>query len=1040
METLAWTLDLFGGLRARYADQDELIFPSRYSRKLLAYLAIYPQPRERSEIAAVLWADHTHDAARRNLRTELSRLQRALPRAEAPPLLNADRHTVGLAREHVRTDVALWETYLRTAQRAQSTAQRVEALTAAVQLYRGPLIADLELEPLDQKRREYADSFVEALLALSANWREMGDLRAAIEFARRATLADPLREDAHSLLIELLARCGRIAEARACYRSLASILRREFGGKPKGKIRQLLRSASSSRTTYSPARPGDAVPSFHPLVPRLPLPADRFYGREAELARLQQLLCPGPPAAAAAQDAAALVTLVAPAGFGKTRLALETAHRVAGHFENAVWFVPLAEFAAPSDLAATIRHALDLPPTADTDPLDQLTLYFQQRRCLLVLDNVEHVLTEAKQLLAVLRARAHTLTLLLTSLRPPGIPGETVVSLSSLPLPTESADLSALRSNPCAALFENRARMVQARFTVTRRSAQAVAEICRYLEGIPLAIEIAAGRCTSWAPAEILQQLRDHATTLRNHNPSAPRRHRTLAAAISGSYETLPSHLQALFTGLSGFSGGGDMAAVRAICDADDVEADLNALVEQSLVQIDIRTDTPRYRLLRVMHDFAASRLSPTQRARLAERHAAYFLELAERVVPLLHSADGAQRMQQLLAEHENLHAALNGCSASGQADRLLRLAVALGEFWRIHGALREGRRWLQIALALNPEPTGLRAAALCALGALCIDNAAARAAYDEALNLYRAQEDQPGIGIALLGLGGLDECLDLDLRTVLEQSLAMLQQAGDWRRCGEAYRLLAAKEAVEGNVEAALALYDRALSAFQRVEDRHGIARVLMDQGNTMNVHYEGRNAAPYLTEALAIVRELGNRRQLLTILEMLASTSRGPDDHERLETLCAESEYLAREMGIAYPTSVSIRAHCMFLRGDLDKSWEIFTKIREARLAVNAPLRVKLAEARLALVAVYRGDLTTARALGEACLSFFRGMSFKLNIAETLMTLGRVALRAGDLDQAVAAFLEALPLYEELNVKYGPPDGLEGWPMCRSRGASGR
>ncbi len=649
MEPDRWELTFFGDVVARYGQDRYFVFPSVYAKRLLTLLAVSKSLHDRVEVATILWPEVETATARRNLCNELDRIKREWRRQNLPAFLTIKRDELYLLTGRVETDLRKWERSLLLARRSMSASERIEHLKCAVQLYTGPLVHGVSSEYLDGKRVEYATSYLNILLELSRTLAQFKDLPASIHYARIATETAPLDEDAHILLIEQLLYAGREVEARRAYHDFKQRLWRELHMLPSEELRLLL-----PQPLHAGSRPhANATPTVTSDTSlRSPLYTDPFFGREEELKSLTHMLQPemdGDIDGATSRNR--IVTLVGPPGSGKTRLAVECTRRLARSFQNAIWFIPLADVLDASYVAHHICNAVGLSPEPKITPLGQLVSYLNLRPSLLVLDNMEHLAEEVLTLLVELRQQVGSLRLLLTSRQPLGIPDETILAVPPLPLLDDSHietalsdmqyGLDTVRRTPCIALFENRARNVRERFVVNRRSIHAVAQICHMLDGIPLAIEIAARRSRSFSPAEILKQLQHSLLSIRNHSPSASRRHRTLELTLDGSYRMLNADQQCFFSSLSLFHGGWDLDAVWKICirDKPGHTGDyLSLLVGQSLVVAETAHHTLRYRMLRVIWEFARVKLELLAEAEsLRERHAEYYhnSETASRPRPL---------------------------------------------------------------------------------------------------------------------------------------------------------------------------------------------------------------------------------------------------------------------------------------------------------------------------------------------------------------------------------------------------------------------
>lgn len=556
-----------------------------------------------------------------------------------------------------------------------------------------------------------------------------------------------------------------------------------------------------------PARPDEieSAPAKGSRTPRppdpdVPTPLNPFYGRVEELDRLNRLLAPeagtgaDPPAA---RRSSRLVTLTGPAGSGKTRLALELARYLAPTFGDAMWYVPLSSLSDPDSVGATILDAMGITIAAGADPLDRIAAWLRDRRAglpsgvagkpggaLLILDNMEHLLAPgnrpggdgrgAGSLIRTLLERVPDLRCLVTSRQRLEVEGERVFPVLPLPTPVSVADPSpewVLRF-PSVQLFLDRAQAADPDFELTSGNTAAVAALCHRLEGIPLAIELAAAWVTTLTPGQILARLDQRFDLLVSGRTDLDPRHRSLRAALAWSDRQLGPELRRLFARLSIFRGGWTLEAAEAVCASegtDTLEA-LSQLRSRSLVLTAPAGEAMRFRMLETVREYAAEQLGAVERDLVADRHAAYYLALSEDSAARLEGSEQASVLETLEAEHENLRSALAwtlhkgpaGTGAStpagsavlpGNEDPGLRLVLALWRFWHWRGHLTEGRQWIGAALERAPARSRERARLLAALGVIAFeqdDLETAQSCHQESLAICREVGDADGVAFAL--------------------------------------------------------------------------------------------------------------------------------------------------------------------------------------------------------------------------------------------------------------------------------------------------
>ena len=564
-----------------------------------------------------------------------------------------------------------------------------------------------------------------------------------------------------------------------------------------------------------------------------------------------------------------LVTMTGPGGVGKTRLALAVADQVGDAFPDGLVFVDLAPLRDPALVLSHVAMMLGLREAAERGLVDVIHEYLRGREMLLLLDNFEHLL-QAAPVAPDLLAAGPKVKILITSRAPLRVRGEREYPVPplSLPVGAETGDLTMLEANEAVAFFVDRARAVRPDFALTADNAAAIAEICARLDGLPLALELAAARVKTLPPATLLHRLGARLPLLIGGSRDAPERQRTLRAALAWSHDLLSPEEQTLFRRLSVFVGGWTLEAAEAVAGLGnelDVLAGLDGLADQSLIRLDESSPEPRYGMLETIREFAQEQLAASgEEATLREAHAAYFLGLAEQGKPHLYGAGQRIWLRRLEAEHPNFRAALEMLAASGDHERHLRLAANLGLFWFLHGHLAEGRAHLERALAYAVAPTPLRAEALTGIGRIAAsqgDLAAAETWLRQSEELARA----------------------LDVPAVLWQAQFQRGVAAEWA----------------GDDDRAVSLYESALVVARERDDTQAAGVVLYALGDAAYRRGDLQTAERLGGEAVALLRSAGDEFVLSLNLASDGQVALARGDTPRAVAAYCEARDLALGIG---------------------------------------------------------------------------------------------------------------------------------------------
>jgi predicted ATPase/DNA-binding SARP family transcriptional activator len=829
----------------------------------------------RDVLIDALWGEHVPPSAANALNVQVHALRKLIGHAR---IRTEALGYVLLVNPQERDDVR-FERLVQRARgelRADDAAVAARTLGEALALWRGSAFAHVAYDP-------FAQAEIARLEALRVAALEV-EIDAGLALARHVELVPrlealvsehPGRERLHGQLMLALYRSGRQTDALATFRRARRALRDEVGLDPGPELERLhqaiLRHDPSLRCD-----PPELRERRH-----LPAAPTSLIGRAREIEDVVAML---------GADVR-LVTLSGPGGTGKTRLALQVAHDLAVSFTDGVFFVDLSSVRDPLLVTSAFAHALEIEEQPAQSLRETLQAHLRDRRTLLVVDNFENV-DAAAPLLGELLTAAPSLALLVTSRTPLRLQAEHEYRV--LPLPLVDA----------ARLFTARARAVAPAFRRPSQEASEVAEICRRLDCLPLAIELAASRTRDHAPAELLELL-PRALDLAGQGPrDLPPRHRTLRATIAWSHELLDGDEQALFARLAVFAGGAALAAAEAVCHA--TRSRLAALAAASMVHERLGGDCDvRYAMLETVREFALEQLEARGEAGVVRaRHAAYYASLAE-AAEQDSSVPARSSWPLLEEEHDNLRAAVAWSHEAGAIELELRLVGALAIFWSNRGHLHEGRDRVEAALthggvgskALRAEAAGGAAWLALRLG----DYHQAEARASESLALFRSIGDEPAIALALNRLGAaVSSRGDIERATSLQQeSAAIYRSLGDDRGLGVVLSNLGYRQMLRGRYEQATLLCGEALALLRRSEERGSLPLPLINLGFAALLQERHDEALTCFREGLELADELGYVVLVTYCLDGLAAVLAATGRAVEAATIIGASEAAAAATG---------------------------------------------------------------------------------------------------------------------------------------------
>jgi predicted ATPase/class 3 adenylate cyclase len=903
----------------------------------------------------------------------------------------AEPHTLTFLFTDVEGSTFLWEKNPKAM--SEALVRHDEILRTAIEAHNGHVFktvgdAFYAVFPTAPKALSAA---LDAQRALHrAEWEETGPLR-----VRMALHTGAAEERAGDYFGPSLNRVARLLSAGHGSQVLLSLTTKELvrDELPEGvglrdlgerRLKDLFRpehvfqiTASGLPTEFAPLRTLDA------RLNNLPAQPTPLVGREREVAQVcEQLRNP----------AVRLLTLTGPGGTGKTRLGLQAAAELMDEFEGGTFFVPLAPITDPTLVAPTIVRALGLTETGDQTLEELLRDYLRDRHTLLLLDNFEQVLGAAPLVTELLTA-APNLKVLTTSRTLLRLYGEYEFAVPPLevPDPRRPQTLEQVTQYEAVRLFIERARAAKADFTVTSDNAPEVAEICARLDGLPLAIELAAARIKLLSPRAMLDRLGDRLRLLTGGARNLPERQRTLRGAIEWSYDLLDAGEKTLFTRVAVFSGGFTLEAMETICDAGgelplDVFEGVSSLLDKSLLRQEEGAEgEPRFVMLETIHEYARERLEQSGEAGEIRRlHAGYFLALAEQGESKLRGPEEAKLLERLEIEHDNMREALSWALDGEEAG--LRLAGALWRFWWLRGYYHEGRRWLEEALAKDTRASAARIKALEAVGWLADDQGdidRAVAAAEEGLSLSAGADAAPFLRI--LGSAASIRGDHQRAARLYEESLALSREAGDTRSVASSLLQLGNVTSERGDYEGAKGYYEEGLALSRKMDDTALLTSYLINMGYESLLQGDPDRGATLNEEAGELLGERGHKGKLQYVLDNLGWAALVRGDYERAHALHQESLELSRELGDKLVAAESLEGlACSAARGEEERAARLFGAAEAVREAVGYHQTPRESALREPFLGTVRSRLEEAK--WEAALAEGRAMTFDDAVAYAL------------------------------------------------------
>ncbi|GAA4023479.1 BTAD domain-containing putative transcriptional regulator [Allokutzneria multivorans] len=956
--------------------------PGAKVRALLADLLVHAgEPVTADRLIEDLWGDAAPKDASGALHVKVSQLRRALADDRDLLVSQPAGYTLRVAEEAV--DAGRFGALVRAARAASQPAESAALLGEALSLWRGEPFAEFaeedfaraEAERLRELRLTAIEDHAEARLAVGEHASLIDELRALVD-------QHPLRERLRAAQMRALYRAGRQAEALDSYDRLRTELAEELGLDPGPAIVRLRQEILTQDPALDNAQRVTAT--------NLPAQVSELVGRAGALT-----------AARAALADARLVTLVGPGGVGKTRLAVETARASLDEGLDGVWLVELADVTRSADANVVAEKIAAAGGVRDDTREDGLATALRAQRALLVLDNCEHVIDSAARVAESLLTAAPELRVLATSREPLGITGEQLVAVPPLELPDpDDIDPESAGRLGSVELFVRRASAASPGFALRLDNIKVIASICRALDGLPLAIELAAGRVRALGVHDLAVRLDDRFRVLTTGSRTAPARQRTLRSMIDWSWDLLSPAERAVLRRLAAHPGSLSLASVEAVCAGDpvvghDVLDVVAQLVDRSLVTVTTDGERTRYRLLESIRAYGAERLEEAGETSATQlRHARHFRDLVITANSHLRGPGQREHLRLLDEEAANVHAAVHSAVELGETALGLDLVTGMAWYWYLRGTLQVGHRLLSVVVEQAEPAAGARASAW-------------RLGFGFLLG---CEPDPLGQGEALLRRGAEPDVLA-------------------WTRCWLGFAGRSREPA------AARELLDQARVEYERLGDRWHLAVTLMFTSENSLTRGDPAAAAAESERAAALFAELGDGWGQVQTAEVLTAVADIEGDHERSARLCEHALGAAEELRLwpAVAQLLGRRARVAVLQGDYPAAMEFGQRALQVATERSIAPQVGFARGGIALAARRMGLFDTAEAHLLSTLDWERSIRYATGMAFILAQLGFVAEQRGDAEAAFAWHRKGLAAARQAEDPRAVALSLEGFAGAR-------
>ncbi|MCB9134474.1 MAG: tetratricopeptide repeat protein [Anaerolineales bacterium] len=1029
MSSSRLALTLFGPFEARYNDHP-LAFATDKIRALLAYLVLEPdKPHRRETLAALLWPDYPDEIALRNLRQAVYRLRQTLQDADPTlpaRLLTQTRPTLTLHTDATTTDTARFATLLHDAKTAPDPRPLLEELS---NLYRGELLQGFSLpdayafdEWLTIEREVFHQQALDAftrLLSLQT------DPDAILATAPHLLALAPWHEETHRQIMRAHLQKGHRTLALAQYRDLRAILLRDLGVEPSPLTNTLLAQIQTEAPPQKPA----ALTSVAPQSPlhHFPTPLTPLIGRKPELDHVTQTLT---------DPACRLLTLTGPGGMGKTRLAIETARRLAGNprFPDGLFFVPLTQIEHGDLLVSTLSQSLDMSFPQNADPRQEMLSRLKDRQTLLVLDNFEHLLparaddplSPALALLGEILSAAPGVIALVTSREPLALTGEWTFPLDGLPYkPDQDADSDPL-AHPAPQLFIQAARRYRPSFTPAEHPA-AILELCRLTGGMPLALEMAAAWMRAYTCEEVVTRIAQSLDFLTNPARDAPARQRSIRAVFSSTWEQLAPEQRQALAAMSVFRGGFTVQAALDV--AHTTVLDLAILVEKAFIRRESEVaSNGRYEMHELVRQFAAEKLAEMGEEAVRARHADFYLTWLEEQGAALLGGAPHEGLAAIRRELDNVRQGWGWLMTGNQHARVVRVAPAWEDFFRLGGLIREGegvfRRAVEWAEQTDARGEDLAALLLHLASVLSFEgqSALAHPLTVQALTLANGERFLTGRAKYILGQWHYFKGDYAQAIAIRREALALFEQVGARRQ--EAFTLngIAHDHWQIGDFASSRAFYEQALAIYTQVGDRFGAAQTAGSLGLVHLKQGEFAEARACFQAELEMAREMDNPVTMAKALNNLGVAFHDQGRTAEALQMFEEAAEIDRRLGVKLGRAKRLtNMGLMYWKlGVYDRALQmelealaIFEELKHQEgLALNL--------GNIGLVYWHRGEYATAEGWIRRALAMDEERGNKEGIARHLSNLGGIYKDQEAFDRAQTCLELAHEIQREANLRY--------------------